>query len=150
MGLFVCCLRLPSSWLQVPIRRSDDIENKLKRLLIKSHYLLVANAAVRSCISGGLAGLIGSQASKISIATSSLTCLCPDLADGGLKVSFIGSRSKARRPEASGPSCEATTKSAITLIREIGSKRRNIIGTKPSTAACERLHQSEPWRALQT
>jgi hypothetical protein len=42
----------------------------LKRLLIKSHYLFVANAALRSCIGGGFHGLNGSQASEILIATS--------------------------------------------------------------------------------
>jgi hypothetical protein len=59
---------------RVRVRRGDDfLENKTKRLVIKSHYLFVANAAARSCIGGGFAGLNGSQASEISIATSSLT-----------------------------------------------------------------------------
>jgi hypothetical protein len=48
-------------------------ENKMKRLVIKSHYLFVANAAALSCIGGGFAGLNGSQASEISIAISLLT-----------------------------------------------------------------------------
>jgi hypothetical protein len=52
---------------------SDSFENRMKRLVIKSHYLFVANAAAWSCIGGGFAGLNGSQASEISIATSSLT-----------------------------------------------------------------------------
>jgi hypothetical protein len=77
----------------------------MKRLLIKSHYPFVANAAARSCVSGGFPGLNGSQTRK----SQSLLLYLPrpPLKIGGewAAVSFVGSRSKARRPEASGLSC---------------------------------------------
>jgi hypothetical protein len=61
-------------------------ENNVKRLWIKSHYLFVANAAVWSCMSGGFAGLNGSQATEISIATFfAYPTSAGDLAGGELR-----------------------------------------------------------------
>ena len=54
-----------SRFERVPVRFGNySSENKVKRPLIESHYLFVANAAVRSSMSGGFGGLNGSQTSE--------------------------------------------------------------------------------------
>jgi hypothetical protein len=70
--------------------------------------VFVANAAAPSFISGGFRGLNGSQVNKISIAATLLTRPPWRICGRWAAVSFVGSRSKARRPEASGLSFSAT------------------------------------------
>lgn len=70
-------------------QRAKILRNKVKRLLIKSHYLFVANAAAWSCISGGLLGLNGSQANKSQSLLLYLPAYAEDLANGGLRYLLL-------------------------------------------------------------
>jgi hypothetical protein len=131
------------------IGRSDVLQNILKRLLIKSHYLFVANAAVRSYIGGGFRGLNGSQASEI---LSLLITYLPSAKFSGpwAEVSSLVLTLRPgvlkRRVFHSAPK-DSDTRSADHARR---STHRNRAGTVPSIAASGRPPWSESGIALQT
>jgi hypothetical protein len=136
---------LPRPEMKSRFDRAKILRNKVKRLLIKSHYLFVANAAAWSCISGGLLGLNGSQANKSQSLLLYLPYLRRSFGEWWAAVSFVGSRSKARRPEASGLSFCDPTFMHDSSGRGYHFKRRNRAETQPSITAFGRLHRSESW-----
>src|SRR5260370_38433391 len=100
---------------------------------------------------GGFAGLIGSQASEISLLLHCLPNSGQRDGRGGLTYLCLVFALETRRPEASGLSYWAEERSDVRLrrLREKSPRLRSKAGMGPSTAACGRLRRNESWKASQ-